>query len=301
MTDLKINTKIILAIAISVLLSILISVNTMANSSVRNVSTKKAILKIKSVIKTIVNPKDGAEMILIPAGEFIMGTTREQVTVWLSSNYMNRIDDKRIFFTHELPQRKVYLDAYYIYKTEVTVAQYRKFCKLTKNKMPDEPPWKWQDNHPIVGVNWDDAMLYAKWAGTALPTEAQWEKAARGTKGLIYPWGNDWDDKKCSNSVNDTNYHLKTSAVGSFPAGASPYGVMDMAGNAWEWCADWYGCNYYKTAPTKNPTGPKTGKYRVLRGGSWNCGSMRNMRTADRSGDPPTTGNDSNGFRCVAY
>ena len=167
-----------------------------------------------------INPKDGAEMVWVPAGEFLMGST----------------DDEGV--RDERPQRKVYLDGYWMYKTEVTVAQYRKFCEATNREMPEAPEWGWKEDHPVVNVSWHDAVDYAKWAGASLPTEAQWEKAARGTDGRVFPWGNEWDAGACANSVS---WSLKgTKPVGSCPAGASPYGCVDMAGNAWEWCADWY-------------------------------------------------------------
>jgi len=135
-----------------------------------------------------VKPKHGAEMVYVPAGEFLMGSKEGEGD-----------DDER-------PQHTVYLDAYWIYKTEVTVAQYRKFCQATGRQMPEEPSVQaWTDDHPIVNVSWDDAVAYGKWAGAALPTEAQWEKAARGTDGRQYPWGNDWDAQKCVNSVGGNN------------------------------------------------------------------------------------------------
>jgi sulfatase modifying factor 1 len=239
---------------------------------------------------TKVNPKDGAEMILIPASDFLMGST----------------DADKNAFNDEKPQRIVYLDAYYIYKTEVTVAQYRKFCITTNRKMPLEPSWKWKETHPIVNVTWFDATAYATWAGASLPTEAQWEKASRGTEGNIYPWGNDWDKTKCANSKNsgESNTTWGTHPVGSFPTGASPYGVMDMAGNAWEWCADWYGADYYKNAPTKNPNGSvKIKNIRVLRGGSWFHDGNYYLRCSCRvnSGDGPDNPyHNICGFRCAS-
>ncbi len=248
---------------------------------------------------TKINPKDGAEMVLIPAGEFLMGTSEEQVAALLKADPIL----PSWIFTSETPQHKVYLDAYHMYKTEVTVAQYRKFCTATNRKMPTEPNWKWQDTHPIVNVNWSDAKAYADWAGVALPTEAQWEKAARGTDGRIYPWGNDWDSAKCA--VNWSNSGAKnktegTHSVGSFPMGASPYGAMDMAGNAWEFCADWYGVNYYKNAPVKNPTGPATGagETHVLRGGSWYPDKSTYRGAFRGHGNPDRGGNI--GFRCAS-
>ncbi len=232
-------------------------------------------------INNKINQKDGAELIFIPAGEFLMGSANTDKTA---------IDNEK-------PQRRVYLDAYYMYKTEVTVAQYIKFCIATNRKMPTEPDWKWQDTHPIVNVNWYDAKAYADWAGAMLPTEAQWEKAARGTNGRIYPWGNEWNVAKCVNSVKSTK------SVGSRLLGSSPYGCLDMAGNSWEWCADWYGSDYYKTAPAKNPIGPDKGTSRVLRGGSWDkfIEHGGDCRCAFRNaGNPDICEGDNIGFRCVA-
>jgi formylglycine-generating enzyme required for sulfatase activity len=239
---------------------------------------------------TKVNSKDRAEMILIPAGDFLMGST----------------DADKQAQNNEKPQRKVYLDAYYMYKTEVTVAQYRKFCTATNRTMPPEPDWKWQDIHPIVNVSWNDAKAYADWAGVVLPTEAQWEKAARGGDGRIYPWGNEWDETKCAYWSNSGKGKTTrgTHTVGSFPTGASPYGVMDMSGNVWEWCADWYRADYYKNASVKNPTGPLTGDNRVLRGGSWysDYGGDNYYRGAYRiyGGSPYYYYSIGVGFRCAS-
>lgn len=221
-----------------------------------------------------VKAKDGSEMILIPAGEFTMGSNDGEAS--------------------EKPAHKVYLDTYEIGKYEVTVAQYRKFCRATGRAMPVEaPPWGWKDDHPIVNVSWFDAEAYCKWAGGRLPTEAEWEKAARGTEGRTYPWGNTWDKNKCA------NYGLglkSTAAVGSYPSGASPYGCMDMAGNVWEWSADWHGEHYYSASPARNPKGPGSGKYRVLRGGSF-YNSDSNNRCAFRLTDYPYDYYFTNGFR----
>jgi formylglycine-generating enzyme required for sulfatase activity len=234
-----------------------------------------------TVGRVIVSPIDGATMVFVPAGEFLMGSPEDE-------------GDE-----DEHPLRTVYLDDYYIDRTEVTVAAYRRFCAATKRAMPPEPEWKWQDTHPIVNVSWSDASAYAAWAGKALPTEAQWEKAARGTDGQQYPWGDMWDGAKCSNSVGKNP--KKTSPVGNFPAGASPYGALDMAGNVWEWCADWYEAGNYRTAPAHNPTGPATGRSRVLRGGSWGDITDRSLQTATRNVDYfPGDWDGSFGFRCAA-
>ncbi len=259
----------------------------------------------------LINPTDGAEMVWVPAGEFTMGSTDVQIAValrvWPKDDHKFY---KSIFDVDngEKPQRKVYLDGYWMYKYEVTVEQYRKFCKATKRKMPKAPGWGWKENHPMVEVSWYDAEDYAKWAGVSLPTEAQWEKASRGTDGRIYPWGYDWDATKCANSMGK---EIKsTKPVGSYPAGVSPYGCMDMAGNVFEWCADWYDSNYYKKAPTKNPTGPSGAVAfevfgesfkgaRVLRGGSWSFDDDDYFRCVDRSYDDPSGRGYSVGFRCA--
>jgi formylglycine-generating enzyme required for sulfatase activity len=209
-----------------------------------------------------INPKDGAEMVWIPEGEFLMGSTDEQIVNLLSNNPSYKSE----WFDREKPQHKVYLDGYWMYKYEVTVAQYEKFCTETSRAMRNAPQWGWIENHPIANVTWQDAFDYAKWAGASLPTEAQWEKAARGTEGLTWPWGNEWDASKCNGKLKELRM---TQPVGSHPADASSYGCMDMAGNVWEWCADWYAADYYATSPYKNPTGPSSGSYRTLRGGGY--------------------------------
>jgi len=262
--------------------------------------------------KTKTNEKDGAEMCLIPAGEFLMGTSEEELAAWLKAHP----EYKREWFANQMPQHTVYLDAYYMYKTEVTVAQYRKFCEATGRAMPREPDWKWQDTHPIVNVTWDDAQAYATWAGASLPTEAQWEKAARGGDRRVFPWGDAWPppngagnfaDETCKASGKFpgwtfidgyTDGYVYTSPVGSFVA--NPYGLHDLAGNVWEWCADWYGEEYYKNAPARNPAGPATGTARLVRGWSWDNGNPRYVRAAYRGIYHPAGGVDGvNGFRCV--
>ena len=173
-------------------------------------------------------------------------------------------------------------------KYPVTVAQYRKFCEATDRKMPNAPDWGWQDSHPIVNVTWDDATAFAEWVGASLPTETQWEKAARGTDGREYPWGDTWDASKCANGVG---HYTSPQPVGSYASGASPYGCMDMAGNVWEWCADLY---------------EGMGHFRVLRGGGWRYGSSHhiytyfydfNYRCACRDYNYPYNSNYDLGFR----
>jgi len=179
-------------------------------------------------------------------------------------------------------KERVWLDEFQIMKYPVTVIRYRVFCSATGRAMPPAPSWGWLYNHPMVNVSWQDAAYYADWAGLSLPTEAEWEKAARGADGWVYPWGNEWDAGKCANSVNKAL--PRTEPVGSYPAGASPYGCQDMAGNVWEWCADWY---------------DNTKRERVLRGGCWCASDSEYFRAACRGGHYPAYRNYNYGFRCV--
>jgi len=211
----------------------------------------------------------------------------------------------------EKPQHTVYLDAFWIDKTEVTNAQYRKCVQAGDC----QEPWCWDDDHfnapeqPVVCVSWHDAQSYCDWAGAWLPTEAEWEKAARGSDGRVYPWGDEFDCSR-GNFDDETEYddyvvpggegcdgYVTTAPVGSFPAGASPYGVLDMAGNVWEWVADWYGSDYYARSPSRNPQGPDSGDYKGLRGGTWFDYPER-ARCANRFGYNPDSGSNVNGFRC---
>ncbi len=201
----------------------------------------------------MVHPKDGAKMVWVPAGMFFMGSSDAEIARWCKDHPA----DKPETLENEKPQHALYLDGYWIYQHDVTVAQYRNFCEETGRQMPVAPGWGWIDDHPIVRVSWEDAHAYAEWAGAALPTEAEWEKAARGTDGRIYPWGNEWDVSKCSNAVE---YNPgQTRPIDTYPSGDSPYGCSDMAGNVWQWCADWYGEDYYRHSPAVNPSGPESG------------------------------------------
>jgi len=230
-----------------------------------------------------VSPQDGKAMVFVPAGEFVMGSAAGDADA----------------YSDERPQRRVYVDGFWIDKHEVTVAQYRRFCQAARRKMPSAPSWGWKNNHPVVNVTWDDAAAYARWAGKRLPTEAEWEKAARGTDGRMYPWGNEkpgaggrW---RCDLDGRNDGY-ASTAPVGTYPSGASPYGCLDLAGNVWEWCADWWGKDYYASAPARNPKGPASGEHRVLRGGSW-YNSAKYVRCAERA-TPPVGRIGNGGFRC---
>lgn len=145
-------------------------------------------------------------------------------------------------------------------------------------------------------MSWDDAATYGKWAGLCLPTEAQWEKAARGPSGFIYPWGNTWDEDKCRNEANRGSG--TTCPVYGYSNGTSHYGTYNQSGNVWEWCSDWYNGNYYKTGPRINPAGPLKGSFRVIRGGSWN-GCIDNRRANRRCLYDPSCRSYNFGFRCV--
>ncbi len=223
-------------------------------------------------------------MVWIPEGEFLMGSTG--------------VNEK--ILGSETPQHSVYLDGYWTYKMEVTVSQYRKFCEATGLKYDWEvrkPEYGWLDNFPMVNVDWSESRAYCQWAGGDLPTEAQWEKAARGMDGGIYPWGDEWNPLRCVNSTG--NQRSSPLEVGTYKKGASPYGVYDMAGNVWEWCRDWYEQCYYDDAPNNNPTGPASGQKRVMRGGSWRDTYPHVFRCAFRLFSTPGFSVNCTAFRCV--
>ncbi|MHC9539639.1 MAG: SUMF1/EgtB/PvdO family nonheme iron enzyme [Vulcanimicrobiota bacterium] len=252
-------------------------------------ATQSGVSPVPSLPATMTNTNDGADMVLIPAGEFQMGNPEGQGS-----------DDER-------PQHRVYLDAFYIYKYQVTNGQFTRFVKETGYNAEGE--WmryakSGRENHPVVNVTWNDAAAYCKWAGGKLPTEAQWEKAARGTDGRMYPWGNTWDGNRCNwdkgpkvAGIAYMSGGRGTAPVGSFPSGVSPYGVHDMAGNVWEWCSDWYDESYYQSSPSRNPEGPGRGSSRVLRGGSWYNDDTDGIRCAVRGRITPDYWNYNYGFR----
>ncbi len=223
--------------------------------------------------------KTDMEMVLIPAGKFLMGINS------------NDIDQR--------PLHEVYLDAYWMDITEVTNAQYLA-CVDSGGCRPLGEAQYYRDeslsNHPVVYVTWFDARDYCAWAGKRLPTEAEWEKAARGTDGRIFPWGDEPANDRLANF--DDKIH-KTTPVGSYPAGASPYGLQDIAGNAWEWVDDWYSLDYYRTSIRENPPGPDSGDRKVLRGGSWFSITDIILKTHIRKKRPPEIRDYGTGFRCA--
>jgi len=248
------------------------------------------------------NAKDDADMVFIPAGEFTMGSPSSEINALVKQYNLEEI-------RAEGPQHKVILDGYYIYKTPVTVAQYLKFCDETGHAKPPAPTfnpnWEMRD-HPIVNVSYNDALAYCEWAGVKLPTEAQWEKAARGIDARTYPWGNEFDKTKlwCLESPAFVVYSSGTAPVGSFPNGASPFGVLDMAGNVGQWCSDWYDKDFSSSRLSKerNPENQSVGemKYRVLRGGSWRGNGPVCFRSAYRDDFGPNSAYQDVGFRCAS-
>jgi len=253
---------------------------------------------------TEVDIGDGMVLVYIPAGEFTMG----------SNEGLDR----------EKPPHRVYLDGYWMGKTEVTVKQFQAFIDFTHNKTTAEkensryywnnPGFSQNENHSVGSLSWNDAMEYCTWLSKikglrfTLPTEAQWEKGSRGTDGRKYPWG---DNEPYYNGKWYANYRAKnewekkgedgfsySSPVGSYPQGASHYGLLDMAGNVWEWCSDWYLKDYYKESPGFNPVGPSTGDWRVIRGGAWSKNDYT-IRCSNRDLGRSNDWQSSFGFRVV--
>ena len=272
---------------------------------------------------TQTSQKDNMVMVYVPAGEFAMGSLEHDPNA----------------YENEKLQRNVYLDAFWIDQTEVTKAMFARFVEESGYQtdaeaagyglvyIPATDDWEeikganWQhpvglattgdrlDNYPVVQVSWNDANAYCEWASRRLPTEAEWEKAARGTDGRQYPWGNEFSgellnycDATCITTTgkddNANDEYQDLAPVGTYPNGASPYGALDMSGNVWEWMADWFDESYYKNAPERNPPGAESGTYRILRGGSW-ANNFIFARTTLRGGAVPTESFDNLGFRCA--
>jgi len=279
--------------------------------------------------QTWTSPKDGMTLVCIPAGEFEMGAP-------------DSISDAR---EQEKPAHKVFLDAFWIDKTEVTNAMFTKFVQEKKYKtwaetkrhssyvFSDNPDLVWEDlkgakwdrpegpssnlsgreHHPVVHIHKDDAIAYCNWAGRRLLSEAEWEKAARGIDGRMYPWGNEVPDGMRANladinfpepewadEANNDGYRY-TAPVGTYPKGTSPYGVLDMAGNVWELVNDWADWEYYQNSPYKNPQGPPVNGEKqlpVIRGSSW-YGNGWEARSFHRAMPDPNKSSVVVGFRCA--
>lgn len=230
--------------------------------------------KSKDLPKEIQIEKDGSIMVLIPEGPFWMGQSKGRAH-------------------HDGHVHKIYIKNIYVDKTEVTNAQYERFMEDTGYFQPNY----WHDprfndpRFPVVGITWHDANMYAKWAGKRLPTEAEWEKSARGGLELLpFPWGE-------TVSLENANYHsMSAKPVASYEANG--YGLFDVAGNVWEWTADYYNKSYYPTSPYKNPQGPEFGRYRIMRGGAFNT-SHYSLECGHRYSYDPTLSMYFIGFRCV--
>jgi len=240
------------------------------------------------------------DMALVPAGEFTMG--RNAKDEFTGCQEVSQ-DCQLSAFMDEEPVHRVVLDAFSIDKTEVTNSLY----KVCEDQGVCTPPQETNsntqasyygnpafDDYPVIYVSWDQAKTYCEWRGARLPTEAEWEKAARGTDGRTYPWG-----EKIDETFANFNYAVgDTAAVGSYENGKSPYGLNDMAGNVWEWVADWYSDTYYGKSPAENPLGPASGEMRVLRGGSWGLVGV-SVSTAYRYARDPAETSPDLGFRCA--
>lgn len=243
-----------------------------------------------------ISPVDGMVMMYVPAGKFTMGWNKGK--------------------QDEQPEHRVYLDAFWIDQTEVTVGQYHLCVDAGVCEHPQQGVHHLRDSsemrrsyydnedyfdYPVIFVNYSQAQIYCEWAGRRLPTEAEWEKAARGTDGRLYPWGNEEPNARLLNFDGNIG---DTTPVGNYPEGASPYGALDMAGNVWEWVQDWYDPDYYSTSPKENPKGPETGLYFIERGGSFKK-SERPVRSTYRHWYiPPLVGSyivshSYDGFRCA--
>ena len=224
-------------------------------------------------------------MVEIPAGEFVMGLDGVQA-----------LEDER-------PAHRVWLDPFTIDLYEVTTMQYAAFL----NSENRDPPWQWEavelsrhGDRPVIGVSWHDAEGYCRWKEKRLPTEAEWEKSARGTDGRSYPWGNQAPTNERANFALGSRFSYDSALrpVQSHPQGKSPFGLHHMAGNVYEWVQDWYAIGYYDGSPDRNPIGPKESQFKVVRGGSWSD-LPKYLLTYGRFKLSPDTRNSYTGFRCA--
>jgi len=244
----------------------------------------------ETLLPTEITTEKGAQMVLVPAGNFIMGSDDSYDETYYSSDGYK-------------PAHTVYLDAFYIDKYEVSNAKYKECVDEGKCDIPENPNSRshfgyFGDpkyiNYPILNVSWGEARGFCEWIGGQLPTEAQWEKAARGTDGRLYPWGNILDGEKA-------NLDYEVEPVDSYPNGISVYGAFNMSGNADEWVNDWFDPEYYLNSPLNNPAGPSTGEYRVIRDGNplFYRGRSEPLAYEYISGDPKTKWFKYIGFRCA--
>ena len=231
--------------------------------------------------------------ILIPAGKFEMGSHKSLMEL----NPVEIFHSDRHMLGPEDPAHEVILDAFYIDVYEVTNEEYGKYIEATGAAKPSF--WENADfNHPkqpVVGVTWKGAQKYCQWKNMRLPTEAEWEKAARGKRPVKFPWG---DEPPNETRLNYDNLMNKTTEVGSYPSGKSDYGVHDMSGNVSEWVQDWHDPEYYLFSPKENPPGPKKGSYKIIRGGNWRS-NADDVSLTYRNATVPKIKNTTVGFRCV--
>jgi formylglycine-generating enzyme required for sulfatase activity len=232
-------------------------------------------------IKSKISPVDGMVEVYVPAGNFTMGSDDR--------------DDRK-----SNPPHLVHLNAFWVDQTEVSRGMYNVCVRagacpsIPEHRDPhvDDPAYS---NYPVIYIKWQYAQRYCAWAGRKLPTEAEWEKAARGTDGRLFPWG---DSQPTLSLANYNNNIGELMPVDRYPLGASPYGALNMAGNAREWTLDWYAPFYYRTSPDTNPTGPETGETKSLRGGSF-LDDERQLRVFNRFQHEPGSPGNNRGFRCV--
>ena len=274
-------------------------------------------------METRINPIDGAELVYVPAGQFRMGMSLEQIKSFCSKTGTDPSNMEMM-----RPQRLIYLDAFWIYRMPVTIGQYRLFCAANPafSVLSDAilranmPPLNMDDSYPISYVRWTEAMAFCKWAKCQLPSEAQWERAARGSDDRLYPWGNDWDAALANFRNKSREYPIP---VDCLLEGESPCGAIQMAGNVSEWCFDRFAPYGYTKSPFKNPiekwlfqyredtsdscstilrnpTGPKLGQVRVIRGGGWgNANGHWAGLTTYRNGEDQNSYRQDLGFRPV--
>ncbi len=237
---------------------------------------------------------DRSDMVLIPEGIYMMGSMKslrelDPVSILQADRHMLGPED---------PAHDVFLNAFYIDVYEVTNAKYKKFmeanAKAKKPRYWDDPKFN-QPNQPVVGINWKEAQSFCHWQGKRLPTEAEWEKASRGKRGINYPWGDELPD---SSRLNFDNEKGKPVAVGSYEAGKSDFGVYDLSGNVAEWVQDWHFPEYYLYSPKENPQGPEKGQYKIIRGGNWR-NNADDVRLTYRNATVPKIRNNMIGFRCA--
>lgn len=255
---------------------LLLMLDTNANAQLDRLRKSKA-LDTTAVAET--------PLVEIPEGLFTMGFDGTQA-----------LEDER-------PKHQIWLPAFFMDIHEVTTAQYAVFLAVTNRLVP----WQWNtvdlsqhSDRPVIGVDWSDADAYCRWKGKRLPTEAEWEKSARGTDGRLYPWGNWVPSKGLANFALGArfSYSQVLMPVKSYEQGKSPFGLYQIAGNVWEWVQDWYAVNYYEISPEQNPQGPEQGQFKVIRGGSWSD-LPKYLLTYGRFKLPPETRNSYTGFRCA--